>query len=240
VGTVDTKRPIIYFSEGEQKHGVIIADGLWKWRMNEYKEFGETTRFDELITKTIMLLASKPDNRQFKLYPLKDSYEVGEDIIFVSETYNELFEPLFGEPVNLRITYGDDVRNYAFTPLAGSQRMSVDDLPAGLYNYTAYTTLNGKRHQVSGQFSVENPDLEAADLTADHIMLRKLALESGGKFYNSNELDNLKSDFARIEAPTIIHTQERELLLLNLYWILIALIILVSGEWLTRKMMGGY
>jgi hypothetical protein len=240
VGTVDTKRPIIYFSEGEQKHGVIIADGLWKWRMNEYKEFGETTRFDELITKTIMLLASKPDNRQFKLYPLKDGYEVGEDIIFVSETYNELFEPLFGEPVNLKITYGNDVRNYAFTPLAGSQQMSVDDLPAGLYNYAAYTTLNGKRHQVSGQFSVENPDLEAADLTADHLMLRKLALESGGKFYNSNELDNLKSDFASIEAPAIIHTQERELLLLNLYWILIALIILVSVEWLTRKMMGGY
>ena len=240
VGTVDTKRPIIYFSEGEQKHGVIIADGLWKWRMNEYKEFGETARFDELITKTIMLLASKPDNRQFKLYPLKDSYEVGEDIIFVSETYNELFEPLYGEPVNLKITFDDDVRNYAFTPLAGSQQMSVDDLPAGLYNYASYTTLNGKRHQVSGQFSVENPNLEAADLTADHIMLRKLALESGGKFYNSNELDNLKADFASIEAPAIIHTQERELLLLNLYWILIALIILVSGEWLTRKMMGGY
>lgn len=240
VGTVDTKRPIIYFSEGEQKQGIIIADGLWRWRMNEYKEYGETSRFDELITKTIMLLASKPDNRQFKLYPLKNAYELGEDIIFVSETYNELFEPLFGEPVNLKINYGDDVRNYAFTPLAGSQQMSLDDLPAGLYNYSAYTSLNGKRHQVSGQFSVDNPDLEAADLTADHLVLRKLALESGGKFYNSNELDRLVPDFATIEAPAIIHTQERKLLLLNLYWILIALIILVSGEWLTRKMMGGY
>ena len=118
--------------------------------------------------------------------------------------------------------------------------MSVDDLPAGLYNYTAHTTLHGKRHQVSGQFSVENPDLEAADLTADHLVLRKLALESGGKFYSSYELASLKSDFAELEAPAIIHTQERELLLLNLYWIAIALIIIVSGEWLTRKMMGGY
>lgn len=240
VGTVDTKRPIIYFSEGEYKNGIIIADGLWRWRMNEYKKYGETTRFDELITKTIMLLASKPDNRQFKLYPLKDDYEVGEDIIFVSETYNELFEPIYGEPVKLKITYGDNVRNYAFTPLSGSQQMSVDDLPAGLYYYSAYTNLNGKRHQVSGQFSVENPNLEAADLTADHLMLRKLALESGGKFYNSNDLDILKSDFATFEAPAIIHTQERELLLLNLYWILIALIIIVSSEWLTRKIMGGY
>jgi hypothetical protein len=71
-------------------------------------------------------------------------------------------------------------------------------------------------------------------------VLKKLALESGGKFYNSSELDNLKSDFAKIEAPAIIHTQERELLLLNLPWILLALIILSTAEWLTRKMMGGY
>jgi hypothetical protein len=240
IGTVDTKRPIIYFSDGEQKKGMIIADGLWKWRLNEYKKYGTTTRFDELVTKTIMLLASKPDNRQFKLYPLKDGYEVGEDIIFVSETFNELFEPLYGEPVNLKITFADDSRNYAFTPLSGSQQMRVDDLPGGLYNYSAYTTLNGKRHQVSGQFSVEKPDLEAADLTADHLVLRKLAMESGGKFYNIDELADLKIDFSEIAAPAIIHTQEKELLLLNLYWILIALIILVSVEWLTRKMMGGY
>ena len=240
VGTVNTKRPIIYFSDGEQKKGVIIADGLWKWRLNEYQKYGETTRFDELVTKTIMLLASKPDNRQFKLYPLKNGYEVGEEIIFVSETYNELFEPLFGELVNLKITFDDESRNYAFTPLSGSQQMSVDDLPGGLYNYSAYTTLNGKRHQVSGQFSVEKPDLEAADLTADHLVLRKLAQESGGKFYNISELANLKTDFAALEAPAIIHTQERELLLLNLYWILITLIFLVTAEWLTRKIMGGY
>ena len=118
--------------------------------------------------------------------------------------------------------------------------MSVDDLPTGLYDYMAYSTLNGKRHQVSGQFSVEKPNLEAADLTADHLVLRRLSQESGGKFYVSNELAKLKSDFAKLEAPAIIHTQERELLLLNLYWLLIALIILVSGEWLTRKMLGGY
>ena len=240
VGNVNTKRPIIYFSEGESKKGVILADGLWKWRLNEYQKYGETTRFDELITKTVMLLASKPDNRQFKLYPLKEGYEVGEKLEFVAETYNELFEPIYGEPVNLRISNGDDVRNYTFTPLAGSQQMSVEDLPAGLYNYFSTTTLNGKKHQVSGQFTVANPDLEAADLTADHLVLRKLAQESGGKFYNLNELTSLNSDFTELDAPAIIHSQERDLLLLNLYWILIALIILVSGEWLTRKMMGGY
>jgi hypothetical protein len=71
-------------------------------------------------------------------------------------------------------------------------------------------------------------------------VLRRLAQESGGKFYHDNELANLRTDFAELEAPAIIHTQEKELLLLNIPWILLALVVLVTTEWLTRKMMGGY
>jgi hypothetical protein len=240
IGTVVTRRPVIYFSAAETKNGVIFGEGLWKWRLNEYQKYGGTTRFDELITKSVMFLAAKPDNRQFKFYPMKEGYEVGEDMVFIAETYNELFEPVYGEQINLKITGSTKTRNYTFTPLAGSMQMRVDDLPEGIYNYLAYTTINGKRHQASGQFSVEKPDLEAADLTADYIVLRKLARESGGKFYAANTLDKMQTDFAELAAPAIIHTQKRELLLLNLPWILVALVVLASGEWLTRKMMGGY
>jgi len=241
VGTVITQQPIIYFSELEPKLGVIIGEGLWKWRLNEYRKYNETIRFDELVTKTIMFLAAKPDKRQFKMYPLKDGYEVGEEINFVAESYNELFEPLYGELVSLKIVGSNSmVRNYTFTPLLGSRQMTVDDLAVGIYSYEAFTTLNGKRHLVSGEFSVEKPDLEAADLTADYVMLRKLAHESGGEFYSGNAFDKLSSDLLNLESPAIIHTQERERLLISLPWILIILIMLASGEWLTRKMMGGY
>ena len=240
VGSVMTAKPLIYFSDAEIKQGVIIGDGFWKWRLNEYQKYSESARFDELITKIVMYLASKPDNRQFKMYPVKDNYEFGDNIQFIAETYNELFEPIFGERVSLTITSEEFSKEYSFTPLEGSREINIDNLPEGIYQYAARTNLNGQSHQVRGQFTIENPNLEAADLTADFTVLRKLANESEGQFYTGNQLDKLKSDFEQIEAPTIIHTQKKELLLLNLPWILAILILLITGEWLTRKIMGGY
>ena len=71
-------------------------------------------------------------------------------------------------------------------------------------------------------------------------MLRKLADESASKFYHNTEFNSLKEDLSKLSAPATIHSQDRELLLLNLPWILLILIMLVTAEWLTRKMMGGY
>jgi len=240
VGSIITDRPIIYLSTGDRKQGVIIGDGIWKWRLNEYLQFSETRRFDELIGKIVMYLAARPDKRQFKLYPIKDAFEVGEEIAFITETYNELFEPLFGEPVFLKITKGGQTLDYSFTPLAGSLKLSIGDMATGLYSYTANTSLNGKPLQVTGQFVVDKLNIEAADLTADYFGLRKLAKGTGGKFYQSSEIEELKGYFKENKASSIIHSREKELLILDLYWILIALIFLVTAEWLTRKMMGGY
>ena len=240
VGSVETSRPLIFVNEGESKSGVILGDGFWKWRLDEYRKFGETSRFDELVTKLTKYLASKPDNRQFKLYPVKDGFEEGEAIVFKSETYNEIFEPLYGEIINLKVTGSDQTFNYDFTPIEGNTQIEIDNLPEGLYGYAASTFLNGKRLNVSGQFSVAKPDLEAADLTADHRVLKRIATDSGGDFYSINEINALKNDLARLEAPAILHTQDKELLLLNLPWILMLILGLATAEWLTRKMMGSY
>jgi hypothetical protein len=240
VGSIVTNKPVLYFAEESTRYGVVIGDGLWKWRLNEYYRYGETVRFDELITKTVMYLAAKPDNRQFKLYPVKDEYEVGQNIKFAAETYNELFEPVYGEQVTIRLSKGEDLNTYTFTPLDGSTEVSVGILEDGIYNYEGYTVINGVRHAASGQFTVDNPNIEASELTADFTTLKNLSLVSDGKFYTMNQMNRLINDLESLEAPSIIHTREKEVLLLNLPWILILIILLVSGEWLVRKMMGGY
>ena len=240
VGSVTTERPIIYLTNEEPKRGVIVGDGFWTWRLDEYRNYGETTRFDELIAKLTQYLAAKPDNRQFKLYPTKDGFELGEEMVFIAETYNQLFEPTYGEPVALAVFSDTTTWNYSFTPLAGSNKFSIDDLPEGLYSYTGTTFIDGKKHSVSGQFSVEKPNIEGADLTADHLVLRRLSAESGGRFFKLEEIAELKKEMASIETTSVIHSQENEIFLFNLSWLLILLLFLATSEWLTRKMMGGY
>ena len=240
VGNVVTNRPIIYINEDEIKSGVVLGDGFWTWRLDEYRKYGVTDRFDEILTKLTMYLAAKPDKRQFKMYPSKDGFEIGEKMTFIAETYNQLFEPYYGEPVSLVIEGVEEKFDYNFTPLSGSNNLNIDNLSEGLYSYAATTFLDGKRHSASGQFSVEKTNIEAVDLTADFLVLRKLANESGGNFYTAESIDELVKELASLEAKTVIHSQEREVLLFNLPLILILILIFASGEWLTRKMMGSY
>ncbi|MEN8249370.1 MAG: hypothetical protein ABFS32_10600 [Bacteroidota bacterium] len=240
VGNIATHKPVLYFAEEGTRFGVFVGDGLWKWRLNEYYRYGETTRFDELVSKAVMYLAAKPDKRQFKLYPAKSGYEVGENIKFTAETYNELFEPLFGEQVTIQISKDEDVKSYTFTPMEGSQDVSLDILDEGIYDYKGFTTLNGVKHQVSGQFTVDNPNIEAAELTADFSSLSNLSLASGGRFYTMTQMEAMMDDLQSLDVPSVIHTRDKEILLLNLPWILALIILIVSGEWLIRKMFGGY
>lgn len=240
VGSIATGKPLVYVDQEGYKKGVIMGEGLWQWRLNEFRVYHETTRFDELISKLAMFLAAKPDKRQFKMYPLKTTYEVGEEIVFNAETYNELFEPQYGTPVSIQIKSKGTVKNFKFTPLEGSKQLRVNDLPEGIYNYIASTTINGKQQKVSGQFAVAKPNLEAADLTADYNVLKKLAHKTGGAFYTAQQLPDFANHFEKLKAKTIIHSREREILLINLPWILAFLVVLASGEWLIRKMMGGY
>ena len=240
IGSVVTNRPIIYLADTDPKAGVILGDGLWTWRLDEYRNYSETIRFDELLSKITQYLAAKPDNRQFKLYPAKNGFEIGEEMMFIAETYNQLFEPVYGEPVTLNIYNDSTSWNYSFTPLSGTNKFNLDYLPEGLYSYTGTTFLEGKKHTAAGQFSVEKPNVEAADLTADYRVLRNLANESGGQFFSNDELDALKQEMASLEATSVIHSQDKETFLINLSWVLILLLLLASLEWLTRKMMGGY
>lgn len=240
VGSLATDKPLFYINNSDPKKGIFFGADFWKWRLDEFRRFGETTRFDEMIAKAIKYLAARPDKRQFKIYPSRDGFEVGEEMKFVVETYNELFEPYFGDEVTLTITGNGKNWLYNFTPLAGSREFTIDDLPEGLFSYSAHTMINGKRHAASGQFIVEKPDIESADLTADYSFLRSLSEESGGRFYTFTGLQELQDDLLTLDAKAIIHSQEREVLLFSLPWILVALITLVTGEWLVRKMMGGY
>ncbi len=240
VGSVPTRNPLIWFKSGEPRQGVWLGNGYWRWRLNEYARFGETARFDELVTKTAMYLAARPDKRQFRVYPLKDQYEEGESIMFVAELYNEIYEPLYGIPVNLTIVNDSLQRQYTFTPVVGNRQFVVEDLPAGLYRFSATANIRGKQHRVSGQLAIDNPEIEETDLTADFTTLRKLATASGGSFFTIDNLKELTDTLAQRQAPAIIHTREKEALLLQLPWALVVLLLLATTEWLTRKSSGGY
>ena len=242
IGSVATDRPLLLsWEEGEKNLAVLIGEGLWRWRLNEFADNGNTEMFDELFSKLIQYLSTLEDKRKFRSFPLQNEFSDSEPVVIESQVYNDLFELVFGNTIQLQLRDEQGkVTNYSYTTSPGGTRYRIGGLREGVYKFKASTTLSDKTEEVNGQFLVKSQNIEAQNLTADFGLLRKLSSETGGKFYNAGQLSILASDLEKTKAASLIHSEETFNQLINLKWVFFLLLGLISAEWFLRKYLGSY
>jgi uncharacterized membrane protein len=76
------------------------------------------------------------------------------------------------------------------------------------------------------------PEHELAPSSMNEDALRKLAEQSGGKFYREEDLHRLASD---VTPQQVKFTQRQEVLLWTSWWTLLAVVLLFTAEWVIRK-----
>ncbi len=242
VGSIVTNKPLLAVHEsGGKKIAVMVGEGFWQWRTMEFAVNNGHETFDEIVSKLIQFLSAKEDKRKFRVYPSENEFYDSEDITFETEIYNDIYEPIYGNEIQLTITNEEGTsNNFNYTTSSANSQYRVNGLTQGVYQFTASTLLNGQAEKSSGEFSVSELQIESLNLTANHSVLRKLSRDSGGEFYLPHEIEKL-SQFLTNEKPQgIIYTSETFLPLINLKWIFFILLFLLSAEWFTRKYSGGY
>lgn len=242
VGSVTTNKPLLMIGErAEKKTAVLFGEGIWRWRLQEYANTGSQQGFDELVSKLVQYLASKEDQRKFRVYPVKDEFTTTEPVLFETEIYNDIYEPIYGQRINLRLTAEDStVSNYTYTTNENSTRYRISGLPQGVYKYHATTSVAGTNYNSGGEFRITELILETQNLTANHQLLKTVASRSGGGFYFPQELVELGRFLQEKEVKSIIYSDEEYLPVINVKWIFFLLLALLSAEWFLRKYSGSY
>ncbi len=242
IGRVSTDRPLMLTTnQDDRKMGIMLGEGLWRWRLDEYAETQKTDAFDEVFSKLIQYLSTREDKRKFRFFPLQNEFAASEPVVFESQVYNELFEQVYGNKIEIVLSneVGENLQ-YGYITSPGSSRYRIGGLQEGIYRYRASTALNNAVESVSGEFLITRQNIESQNLTADFELLRKWAENTGGKFYQSENLSQLTQDFSQLEAKSLIHTEESFNPLINLKLVFFFLLALISAEWFTRKYLGGY
>jgi hypothetical protein len=164
-----------------------------------------------------------------------------EPVVFESQVYNDIFEPVFGNTINIELT--DESRKqtrYSYVTSPGNIRYQIGGLKEGVYRYRSRTTINGKAEETQGQFAVVLKQTELQNLTADFDLLRKLSANTGGKFYSTANSQALVNDLTVKEATGVIRAEEKYDALINVKWIFWILLLMISVEWFLRKFYGSY
>lgn len=242
VGSVPTNKPLLAVDNSDNRRiGLMFGEGLWRWRLNEYDRTEKTAGFDELFNKLIQYLSTTDDKRKFKSYPIRQDFSETEPVVFESQVYNDIFEPVYGNEVKIEVRHeSGQTRNYSYVTSPGNSRYQIGGLDEGVYRYRSSTVINGAPEEVRGEFAVVTRQTELQNLTADFDLLRKLATKTGGRFYPSSNLSTLHADLIKKEATNIIHSEETYDNLVNLKWVFWLAIAFISLEWFTRKFFGSY
>lgn len=242
VGSIVTDKPLLTVDVADtRKTAIMLGEGLWRWRMHEFERTETTAAFDEIFGKLVQFLTTTDDKRKFRSYPVKQEFHETEPVVFESQVYNDIFEPVYGNKIEIIITEENGKRSdFSYVTSPGNTRYQIGGLKEGVYRYRSRTELNGKMEEVRGEFAVIEQQAEKLNLTADFGLLRKLAENTGGTFYKADELGALQDKLRVTEAKSIIHTEEKYDSVINLKWVFWLLLLLVGGEWFLRKFYGSY
>jgi hypothetical protein len=239
---VATKKPLLAINLSQDVNTAVLAgEGIWQWRLEEYAQTEKQESIDNLFLKTIELLSVKSDKSKLRAYPTLDKFTEDSPAKLAFETYNDLYEPIYGQNISLKIEGPNQFRkDFQFRNEKENNTLEIYKLKPGIYNYTAQTKIQNKEEISKGQFAVTQEDIELSNLTANFDFLKTLALENNGSYFTPNTISNLMTKLALNNKKKIISETEeiKDLVWFPLIFILLCLI--ATFEWVTRKYFGRY
>jgi hypothetical protein len=239
---IETAKPLLATGTiNGRKTGFIFGEGIWRWRLYNYYANQNHVLFNELVNQLVQYLALRQNEDNF-IIDFKPVYAETEEIIFKGEVYNDLFERINTQEVNIKIqnATGEEF-DFTFDLQGNDYILNAGYLPAGDYNFSASVEIGDNTLSETGKFAITPVNFENLDLQANHNLLFQLAAESGGKFYLPNQSEQLISDLQnnnRLKTTTYYQEMINELL--NLKWMFFVALLLLSVEWFLRKFWGLY
>ncbi len=242
IGAVETGQPLLYFSNaGNIRKAVLAGEGIWRWRLNEYAQKESTVNMDELFGKIIQYLIVKESKVPFRVR-YKKSFNENEQALFDAELLNPAGE-LTNEPEVKMVITNEAGKEYSFvfSRVSNTYHLNAGYLSPGKYSFRAEVKSGDKVYTERGEFAVNKLMLETTETTADYGLLYSIASSTNGVMSSIPDISPLVKAIQADESVKPVsyyHTTLSELL--NLKWMMVILLLLLTLEWFLRKRSGSY
>jgi hypothetical protein len=240
VGSVRTSEPLLCMGDvGGRKCAYLLGEGLWRWPLTEYQETEKTEGFHTLVSKVIQYLSAHDDKKRFKVIA-KPNYRENEAIEVDAELYNNNFELINDQPINLEVTNEKGKRfTFGFTPTRQAYRLQMPSLAPGRYTYSSSARAGDQTLKESGAFTVSEVLVELSNTTANHQALYAVAARTGGKVLPPEKLSEVLRLLEERSDVKPISRYTRELRdAIHLSWLFAIVLVLLALEWFLRKRFG--
>ncbi|WP_148041273.1 VWA domain-containing protein [Rufibacter immobilis] len=240
IGSVRSTKPLLVYKPGPVvPAAVLLTDGSWQWRLNEATEHGSSQIYDELMTHLVQLLANRRNQKRLHVYPVKDEFDVTEEVSLQTDVFNTVQEEIFGQNISLTLTHPDGKQTqHRFRHEQGGEGLKLGNLAPGVYRYAASARLDNQNQSDTGELVVQEQNLESLLAVADHELLRQVAQRSETRLYYPAQLAQLEQDLLKADFKTVLRSHQEEKDLLEQSWYYFLLLGLACAEWALRRFYG--
>jgi hypothetical protein len=241
IGSVETTYPLLSFGDdGGRRVGVLTGEGLWRWQLAEFQTYGNHHSLEELFSQAVQYLTANANKQRFTVYPAKNVFDEGENVMLNAELYNDALELINTPDVKIDLK-SDAKKNYSFlfTRIGQSYQLDAGTLPTGEYSYTATTTNGTKQFNAKGQFMVKALNLESRQSAANFQLLNTIAKQSGGEMLQPSQINQLATLIRKNEnIKTVVYEDKHYSDVIDVKWVFVLILGLLSIEWFLRKREG--
>lgn len=234
---IETELPLFVFSQRDkQKQCYLLGEGIWRWKLQDYKKNNSHDQFNTLINQLVQYLALRVKKNQMELQYDK-VYKERDLIRIEAQLYNKSYQLTNKADIEFVLrNAGGESFSYRFERVGNMYELDLRSLSAGLYQFEAKTKASDQELIKKGEFVINSDNLEARNLQASPTLLKNLSDLSGGTHLSLSDLSQfldtlLKND----EVKSRVSIENNFSIALNFMWILCFIIILMVLEWFLRK-----
>jgi hypothetical protein len=233
----DETAPLWLMQQGNVPIAILAGEGIWRWRLYEYKNYGGHTVIDECIRQTVAFLSANNKERPFTVALPKYVWSDQEAITLTAYLLDANNEQVNTPDAQVSVTDSAGRRqDFTFERSGSAYGLNIGIWAGGTYTYSAHTTYNGREYTASGSFAVESTPLELMQSGADYPLLYGIAKKYNGSLLPATNAATLYDSITRNEHITpIIQTNTETVPLVDRKWYFFVILLLATGEWLLRK-----
>jgi hypothetical protein len=239
IRNIEADSPLLAFAENQGKRSAfLLGENIWKWRLQSHVDTKSFEKFDIFTDKIIQFLASN-NARKSLVVNHESFYNSGEAIEITAQFFNKNYE--FDERARLTISVTNKAtratKRYDLLKTNNSFKVNLDGLPAGQYNFQVKELTSNTVY--NGYFEILDFDIEKQFVNPDVARLSQLAVETNGKSYMPDQVDQLiKSLLDNEDYKAIQKEVVKKIPLIDSIFLLLLIAICLASEWFVRKYNG--
>lgn len=235
---VEIGEPLLAISENLPKTGFLLGENIWRWRAKSYLDNKRFEEFDNFFGKVIQNLTSKR-NRDRLTIDYENFYYGNQKVLVTAQFFDENYQFDAGGDLKITITSSETEESFTSDLLLKNNFyvFEVGDLAPGDYNFTVKAeNINLSK---SGSFQVIEYNTEQQFVSANKSGMASLASYNNTRLFYPDKADSLKNSLLNDDRfKPVQKSSEKTVPLIDWYYLLFILIIILAAEWFYRKYLG--